>query len=552
MTGKKPNPLRLPHAAMPPKPPRRGQGVFLSWLLTLPLLGGCTLVGPNFTQPTAQLDTSWAAGPAIPATRCVPTAAAPCPPTDTAWWRSLNDPQLTRLVETAAAQNLTLQRAGVRVLQARAVLAATVGSYYPQQQQAYGMLLTERSASNNSGAFSSGNRGYNLGRAGITAAWEIDFWGRFRRAIEASDSDLVASIADYDNAMVSLLSDTAAAYVNLRGLERRLAITRSNIGLQRQSLRIATSRFREGATSERDVDQAQSQLSGTEAQVPSLEAQIDRARNALAVLLGVTPGEMRGMIQPGPIPRPALMVATGVPADLLRRRPDLRASIANAASQSARVGVSRAELFPAVSLSGSFGFLSTDAGSMRISSSGAWRSSQSFSAGPSVVWNILNWGQITNQVRAQDAVLQGALLGYQQSVLQAQREVEDGLSSFAGAQRGAVSLRRAVTASRRAANVSLTQYEQGQTDYTTVLLSQRLLLGYEEQLAVAEADIPQGLISVYRALGGGWEIREGRPLVTEATRTQMGLRTDWGPLLDYDDGRLTPPRTQGLLPQPTF
>lgn len=520
--------------------------------LAVPLLGGCTMVGPDFSRPPAQLDTSWAAGPNIPATRCVPTATTTCPPADTAWWRSLNDPTLNRLIETASAQNLTLQRAGVRVLQARAVLAATVGAYYPQQQQAYGLLLTERANSNNSGSIAGGTRGYNLGRTGITAAWEIDFWGRFRRAIEASDSDLVASIADYDNAMVSLLSDTAATYVNLRGLEARLAITRANINLQRQSLRIARARFREGATSERDPDQAQSQLAGTEALVPGLEAQIERARNALAVLLGVTPAEIRTMLQPGPIPRPGLMVATGVPADLLRRRPDLRLAIANAAAQSARIGVARADLFPAVSLSGSFGFLATDAGSLRLASGGAWRNSTSFTAGPSVVWNILNWGQITNQVRAQDAVFQQALLSYQQAVLQAQREVEDGLASFAGAQQAAVALRRAVAASRRAAAISLTQYEQGQTDYTTVLLSQRILLEYEDQLAIAETDIPQGLISVYRALGGGWEIREGRPLVTEATRRQMGLRTDWGPLLDYDDGRLTPPRTQGLLPQPTF
>ncbi len=505
------------------------------------------MVGPDFSRPPAQLDTSWAAGPNLPATRCMPSATTTCPPADTAWWRSLNDPTLNRLIETAAAQNLTLQRAGVRVLQARAVLAATVGAYYPQQQQAYGMLLAERSASN-----TGTTRGYNLGRAGVTAAWEIDFWGRFRRAIESSDADLVASIADYDNAMVSLLSDTAATYVNLRGLEARLAVLRANISLQRQSLRIARVRFREGQTSELDPDQAQSQLAGTEAQVPGLEAQAERARNALAVLLGVTPSEVRAMLQPGPIPRPGLMVATGVPADLLRRRPDLRLTIATAAAQSARVGVARADLFPAVSLSGSFGFLATDAGSLRLASGGAWRNSTSFSAGPSVVWNILNWGQITNQVRAQDAVLQAALLTYQQTVLQAQREVEDGLASFAGAQQAAVALRRAVASSRRAASLSLTRYEQGQTDYTTVLLSQRILLEYEDQLAIAETDIPQGLISVYRALGGGWEIREGRPLVTEATRRQMGLRTDWGPLLDYDDGRLTPPRTQGLLPQPTF
>lgn len=512
--------------------------------IALPLLNAC-MVGPDFTEPASTTDSTWTRG-----TRSV---ATPGPVIDTSWWQSLNDPQLNRLVETAAGQNLSLQRAGVRVLQARATLAATVGAYYPQQQQAFAAALAQRASDNNSHLIAGGTRSINLGRAGITAAWEIDFWGHFRRAIEAADSELTASVADYDNAMVSLLSDLASAYVHLRGLEARLAVTRRNLVVQREGFRVATVRFREGATSERDPAQAESQLADTEAQIPRLEAEIERAKNALGVLLGVTPGEVRGMVSsPGPIPRPRLMVAAGVPADLLRRRPDLRAAMANASAQSARVGVYEAQLYPAFSISGSFGVLTTDAGSIGIAGNRGWRTSQSYAVGPAVVWNILNWGQLTNQVRAQDAVLQQALLGYQQAVLQAQREVEDGLSGFVGAQRTAAALRRAVAASRRAAAVALTQYEQGQTDYTTVVTSQRMLLMQEDHLAQAEAEIPMKLISVYRALGGGWEIREGRPLVTEANRRQMGLRTDWGPLLDYDDGRLAPPRVRGLLPEPTF
>ena len=509
-----------------------------------PLLAGCFLVGPDFVEPAVSLDPQWSSGQE----RQPPGSIV----ADAAWWRSFGDPQLDDLIDRAVRQNLTLQSAGVRVLQARAVLAATVGEYYPQQQQAFAALLAERGLDDSGGIIGSGTRSYNLGRAGITASWEIDFWGRFRRAIEAADSGLVASIADYDSAMVSLLADIATTYVNLRALEALVVVTRRNVGLQRQSLGIAQARFREGETSERDPAQAEGQLRETEAKIPSYEAQIEQARNALAVLLGITPAEIRSLLPPAPVPRPPLMVAAGVPADLLRRRPDLRAALATASAQSAQVGVQRAQLFPALSLSGSFGVLGTDVGGAQVAASRGWNWTTSYSVGPAIFWNIFNWGQITNQVRAQDAVLQQAVLGYQQAVLNAQREVEDGMSEFAAAQRSAASLRQAVNAARVAARVARAQYQQGQTDFTTVVTAERSLLSYEGQLVQAEAAIPSSLAAVYRALGGGWQIREGLPLVSAANRREMELRTDWGPLLDYDDGRLTPPPVRGILPRPSF
>lgn len=511
-------------------------------VLTLSLCG-CFKVGPDFAEPLATVDRAWSSDRRLAARVA-----------DAGWWRSFGDAQLDQLIDRASRENLSLQRAGVRVLQARAMLAATVGAYYPQQQQAFAALLAQRGLqSSSSGVIgSSSSRSFNLGRAGVTASWEIDFWGRFRRAIEAADSGLVASVADYDTAMVSLLADMATTYINLRGLEARLAVTRNNIRLQRESFRIAQARYREGQTSERDPAQAESQLRDTEAKVAGFEAQIQQAQNALAVMLGTTPSEIRGRLRPAPIPRPPLMVAAGVPADLLARRPDLRSALATAAAQSAQVGVQRSQLFPALSLSGSFGVLGTDVGGARIAASRGWDWNSSYSVGPAIVWNVLNWGQITNQVRAQDAVLQEAVLGYQQAVLNAQREVEDGMADFAAAQRTAANLRLAVGAARRAARVALAQYEQGQTDFTTVVTAERSLLSYEDQLAQAETAIPSSLASVYRALGGGWEIRGGRQLVSEVNRSQMALRTDWGPLLDYDDGRLTPPPVRGLLPPPTF
>lgn len=361
---------------------RRCRRIAVSLIAALPL-AACFTVGPDFVEPSASVDPAWSAD------RQRIAAATPAP--DTAWWRSFGDPQLDTLVDRAARENLTLQRTGVRVLQARAVLAATVGAYYPQQQQAFAALLAQRGLNDSSSSLiGSDTRSYNLGRAGITASWEIDFWGRFRRAIESADSGLVASIADYDTAMVSLLADIATTYVNLRALEARLSVTRRNIGLQRESFRIAEARFREGQTSERDPAQGEAQLRETEAKIPGCEAQIDQARNALAVLLGIAPAEMRGPLRPALIPRPPLMVAAGVPADLPARRPDLRSALATAAAQSAQVGVQRAQLFPALSLSGSFGVLGTDVGGARLAASRGWNWTESYSVGPAISWNILN------------------------------------------------------------------------------------------------------------------------------------------------------------------
>jgi NodT family efflux transporter outer membrane factor (OMF) lipoprotein len=315
------------------------------------------------------------------------------------------------------------------------------------------------------------------------------------------------------------------------------------VSTQRESLQIAEARFKGGTTSERDVEQARTVLASTEATIPILETQLRQAKNSLSVLLGLPPNRLTDQLgKKTVIPTPPAQVAVGIPADLLRRRPDIRAAEYNAAAQSAQIGVSRAELFPAFSLTGNFGFLSSDVGKARLSDIFNWRNRQG-AIGPAVQWNILNYGQLTNLVRVQDARFQELLITYQNTVLSAQREVEDNLVAFLRTQEQAKFLRESSEAAVRSLNLAVLQYREGITDFTTVLTAQQSLLSAEDSLASATGSISTNLVGVYRALGGGWEIREGQDFVPAATREQMRQRTNWGRLLSPENVYSGPPPT---------
>ncbi|NTW37801.1 MAG: efflux transporter outer membrane subunit, partial [Syntrophobacteraceae bacterium] len=369
-------------------------------------------------------------------------------------------------------------------------------------------------------------------RVGLGAAWEIDFWGKFRRAVEAAEADLEGAVADFDSALVTLTADVATLYVQIRTLERRLEIARQNVETQKESLRIAEARFQGGTTTQRDVEQAKTVLYNTEATIPILDAQLRQARNALSVLLGLPPGHFEGVLQGSAmIPAPPPQVAVGIPADLLRRRPDVRGADLQAMAQSARIGVARADLFPAFSLSGTFGFAASDVGRFGLSDLSSWEA-RTGSIGPSARWDILNYGRITNNVRVQDARLQELLIAYQNAVLRAQQEVEDSLAGYLRAQENAESLAMSAEAARRSLDLAFIQYQQGITDFTTVLSAQQALLSAQDNLASAVGSISGNLVSLYRALGGGWQIREGKELLSPDIKEVMARRTNWGKLLD--------------------
>lgn len=520
---------------------RRGRRTVEALHLPIPaLLAGlllqsaCSLIGPDYVTPDSAQASAWLekGDPRI--------SAKSGGYRD--WWRLFQDPTLDHLVRMAYEQNLPLRVAGLRVLEARAQLGIAVGDFYPQKQHASSFIeyiqlpqrgLSERLPGNDSSGFNQGAP-FWWGRVGLGASWELDFWGKFRRAIESADAELLAAIAEYDSAIVTLTGDVASTYIRIRTYEKKLDIARNNVQAQMGNLRIAEAKFRGGSSSRRDVEQAKTVLGGTQASIPGLEAQLRQAKNALCVLLGMPPNQLDKPLGAGAmyarIPTPPVQVAVGIPLDLLRRRPDVREAAYRAQSQSARIGIAEANLYPAFSISGSFAFVSSSANGMSLGDMFQW-GSQFYRFGPAVQWNIFNYGQLTNQVRAQDARFQAALVDYQNTVLKAQQEVEDGLIGFLKAQDAAEYLAQSTAAAKRSLDLATLQYKEGIADFTTVLTAEQSLLQQQDNFATTLGDIANGLVAVYRGLGGGWQIREGQDFVPAPIKEAMAKRTNWGDLL---------------------
>ncbi|MGO9621850.1 MAG: efflux transporter outer membrane subunit [Desulfobaccales bacterium] len=507
------------------------RGIWPPILMIFVLLSGaCAKVGPDYVRPETKVSQDWLEAGDQRLSR---------EPADyRSWWQAFKDPVLDRLIGTAYRENLTLRIAGVRVLEARAQLGVVTGQLYPQTQQATGSVLKERESGGTpiigTGAASPrfGGLSYWQSQVGLVASWEVDFWGKFRRAIESAQSGLLASVANYDNALVSLTGDVASDYISIRTLEKRLDIARENVETQRESLKIAEARYAGGATSQRDVEQAKTILASTQATIPALQTQLQQGKDALSVLLGLPPSRLADELRDhgASIPAPPPQVVVGIPAELLRRRPDIRAAEYQAAAQCAQIGVTKAQLFPAFSLTGNFGMLSTDVGKDQLGNLFNWRNRQG-SIGPTVTWNILNYGQITNLVRVQDARFQELLITYQNTVLSAQQDVEDNLTAFLKNQEQAGFLEEGAAAAANSLKLAVVQYREGITDFTTVLTAQQSLLSAQDSLASARGNIAGSLVGVYRALGGGWEIRQGQDFVPPETREAMEKRTNWGKLL---------------------
>ncbi len=337
------------------------------------------------------------------------------------WWEGFRDPTLNKLIQIAYNQNLTLLSAGTRVLQARAVLGIAIGITYPQVQQGAGSVIYNRTSAATPLSGPNATPSYFWTDAvAAQAAWELDFWGKFRRGVESADGAYLASIASYDNVLVSLLGDVTATYIGIRTTEQLIAIARANVRRQEQALSIAKAKFQGGGASELDVFQATNVLEQTRAAIPQLTIQLQQGENALCVLLGVPPQSL-GMVlsrSVGRIPSPPRTIVVGIPADLLRRRPDVRAAELAALAQSAQIGVALTQLYPAISITGTFGGSASTANGHTLGDVVNWKG-VAYAAGPSFQWNLLNYGQITNNVRLQDAKLQQLLVDYQNTVLSA-------------------------------------------------------------------------------------------------------------------------------------
>ncbi len=488
------------------------------------IASGCTTLGPDFSKPPVAEPDSWA--------ESQEKVISSAPLAHSQWWQVFNDPVLDQLVDTAYAQNLPLQIAGLRILEARAQLGIATGNLYPQIQQANGAATAVELSENSPNFNRQLDSSFMDYQAGFDVAWEMDFWGRFRRGIEAADANLAASVADYDNALVSLTAEVARIYVTIRTLEERLTIALNNIQLQQESLRIATVRFKNGATTELDVQQALTNLSETEATVPSIKRALRQSKNALSTLLGMLPSDLADMLgPPGTIPVAPENVAVGVPAELLRRRPDVRSAELQAALQSALIGVAETDLYPSFTLTGSIGYETSDTGG---SSAGDLFDSDSFrfAAGPGFRWNILNYGRLKNNVRVQDARYQQTIVNYQNTVLSAYQEVEDAMVGFVESQQETAYRSKAAGAASRSTEIARIQYREGAVDFQRVIDSERSLVLQQDRWADSRGQIALSLISMYKALGGGWEVRTGHDFVSEQNRDAMQQRTDWGDLLE--------------------
>ena len=494
---------------------------------------GCDVVGPDFIKPDAQVQDEWQE---IDADKFNTSQSV-----NSEWWKAFNDPVLDSLIEKAYQENLTLQIAGIRVLEARAQLGIAVGNIYPQLQQVRGGISQVELSENQPNFSSALDTSYLDANAGFDVGWELDIWGRFRRGIEAADADLLASIADYDDVIVSLTANVATAYTLIRTFEERLGIARNNVGIQERSLEIANERYRNGTISELDVKQAETLLLNTRATIPALEIGLQQSKHALSTLLGMPPGGVDTLLNgTGAIPTAPAEVAVGVPAELLRRRPDIRRAELQTAAQSARIGVAESDLYPHFSLFGTIGLRASDTFGSDLGDLFELNSIEAF-GGPTLTWDIFNYGRIKNNVRVQDARLQQLIVIYQNTVLEASREVEDALVGFVRAQEQVVYLEQSVEAGTRSVDIALLQYGEGIVDYQRVLDTQQTLFDQQDLLTTRRGDIATSLIAMYRALGGGWELRAGKPLVPEEITDTMRNRSDWGELLDTTDNDLPGP-----------
>ena len=448
-------------------------------------------VGPNYATPPAQVTQNWIdAGDERVRSECDDLSQ---------WWTVFNDPVLNSLICCAYHQNLTLRQAGFRVLQARSQLNIDRGNLFPQAQYASGDFTRKAISQATANVFPNAHTSqwdfaFNLN-------WELDFWGRFRRALEADCANLDASVANYDDVLVTLLGDIATNYAQLRTFQQRIKYATDNVQVQRETLAIVEARFRAGTTNEVDMLQARSTLEQTEADVPELQIGLRQANNRLCILLGMPPAELAERLGPGQIPTAPPEVAVGIPADLLRRRPDVRRAERQAAAQSALIGVAQAAFYPALAINGTLGY--SAAHFPDLFQPKAFMGN----VGPSFHWDLLNYGRILNNVCLQDARFQELVAAYQHTVLTAAEDVENGLVTFLRAQQRTRLQQASVDDAEKAVRIALAQYRAGTIDFTQVTQLEQALVLQQDTLARARNEIASGLIQVYRALGGGWELR---------------------------------------------
>jgi NodT family efflux transporter outer membrane factor (OMF) lipoprotein len=452
---------------------------------------------PDWVSPTA----------AAPAAATQPSVAVVQPPVDIArWWTNFNDPVLESLVRRSLENNLDLRLAAVRLRQARAARRLAVAGLYPR---------VDTSASYRHSGTDIGHPGPDQDNysAGLDASWEIDVFGGVRRGVEAAEADIRVAAEDRRDVQVLIASEVALNYLDVRSLQRQLAISRENLASQQRSLQLTRQRFQAGFETGLDTANAESLVAGTQAQIPLQEASLRQSLYAIGVLLGREPGAVLDELsQPAPIPRTPPEVPVGLPSDLLRRRPDIRRAEAQVHAATARIGIAVADLYPRFTLNGSLGLSGSKISALTNRHDSFW------SIGPSVAWPLFEAGRIRANIAIQTFAQEQALLAYRATILNALQEVENALSAYVSEQQHRRALVDVVDADRRAADLSIRLYQGGQTDFLNVLVAQRSLYGSEDALIQSDRRVAQDLVQLYRALGGGWEEGDERGIAQPTTQ----------------------------------
>lgn len=485
---------------------KRELGLYLNslfCLLALILLPGCSTpfsqwvdngfkVGPNYCKPSARVESQW-----IDYQKDSRVTSDPIDPRR--WWESFNDPQLDRLMECATKKNLTLRMAGERILQARAVRNIAAGDIFPQTQQVTadyyrtGQSQTVANPPTRKAHFDQWDAGFNL-------SWELDFWGRFRRGIEAADAALDASMDNYDSVNVILLGQVATSYINIRTYQERLRLARANVESTEKIQKIAQLKFDSKVISKLDLLQTKNNVSQAKALIDRLEIGLRQENNALCILLGIPPVDLTKdpAVGDGPLPTVSQQIDAGMPAQLLERRPDVRQAERLAAAQSARIGIAESDFYPHFAINGVFGWRSENLNQLFDPLS------PEYLVGPSLTWNVLNYGRISNTVCLEEARFRELVFSYQNTVLTAAREVEDGIHGFIKSQDQAENLKEAVSSLEESLQLVTIQATEGGKDYNRIYVIQQQKTVQEDEWATARGNIILNLISVYQAMGGGW------------------------------------------------
>ena len=477
-------------------------------------LAGCA-VGPNYRTPKTPTPESFAAAGSTATAGVAGTAPeTPAAPVDlAAWWQALKDPELDSLIARAIRGNPEVLIALDRLQAARTYEAGIIGKVLPEAQAAIGAgrgtgsdaTRGRASSSLRAGNDSAGLKQINV-VGGFEALWELDVFGKYRREIEAARYDTEAIRAARNGVLVAVIADTARAYVDLRGLQVRASVLTAAIDALRESLRIVNIRYERGITNELDVTLATRELATLEAQAAPVAAQVQAAEYTIATLLGVYPEDIVAELAPkAMVPAVPGAVATGLPVDLLRRRPDIQQAERELAAATARIGVATANLFPSIAISGSIGFQRQQAPGLPTIGQ------HIYAYGAGAAWPLLDFGQLDAQVEIADLQTRALLVNYKKTIQGAVREVDTNMGLYAAEQLSLAKLETGLVASQRAVTLANERYERGLTDFLNVVDAERQEYDIEEQYTGAQVAAAEEFIELFRSLGGGWQNYQSLP-----------------------------------------